>query len=46
MDTKIMESSEIISEIEEIVKSQLGGNYSKWMICRTNDSENQPLNYS
>jgi len=35
-----MESSEIISEIEELVKSQSGGNYSKWMIGRTNDSEN------
>ncbi|MDH5463966.1 MAG: hypothetical protein OEW49_06620 [Nitrosopumilus sp.] len=35
-----MEYSEIISEIEELVKSQSGGNYSKWMIGRTNDSEN------
>ncbi len=35
-----MESSEIISEIEELVKSQSGGIYSKWMIGRTNDSEN------
>jgi hypothetical protein len=34
-----MKSSEIISEIEEIVKSQTGGIYSKWMIGRTNNLE-------
>jgi len=34
-----MKSSDIISEIEEIVTSQADKIYSKWMIGRTNDSE-------
>lgn len=34
-----MESLDIISEIEEIVKSQADKMYSKWMIGRTNDLE-------
>ena len=34
-----MESSDIISEIEETVKSQADKMYSKWMIGRTNDPE-------
>jgi len=38
-----MQSSDIISEIEEIVKSQTEGVYSKWMIGRTNDAEESKI---
>ena len=34
-----MKASEIISEIDELVKSQTDGVYSKWRIGRANDVE-------
>ena len=34
-----MKVSEIISDIEEVVKSQTGGIYSKWKIGTSNDAE-------
>ena len=34
-----MNASEIISEIDELVKSQTEGVYSKWRIGRANDAE-------
>lgn len=38
-----MKSSDIISEIEEIVTSQRDKIYSKWMIGRTNDPEDSKI---
>ena len=40
-----MKASDIISEIDELVKSQTEGVYSKWRIGRANDAEDSKVQH-